>query len=295
MLNQPGKDLHNQNNPLKAGNAAEPLKMTNEDTALQEEASHLARQLFGSNRKKCASFTNRLLDICTRAQGKDFLLIHNPGGWGGASLENLLKWERSVVDGVSASIERSGYSSVLIQYFRGGNSWWSHMWSFKEEARFFLQGKSSRAREMAAELEFIARHSNNLKIILIGASQGAAFSNTVMRQPGELSQIYSIELGLFFAHMSRRVVTERTLAIDSNGIMPDPIAQRDLWVGFKAYITAPYRWIKCRLQGKPQKFTYCVNAPGHDYNWEYPEVRRKIVDFLETNFGTNNNLKVGVP
>ncbi len=295
MLNQPGKDLHNQDNPLKAGNAAEQLKMTDEDIAWREEANHLARQLFGNNIKKCASFTNRLLDICTRAQGKDFLLIHNPGGWGGTPLEHLLKWERSIVDGVCASIERLGYSWLLIQYFRGGSSWWAHMRSLKEEARFFLKGKSSKAGVMAAELKFIIQHTNNLKVILIAASQGAAFSNAIMRQPGELSQVYSIELGLFFVHMSRRVVTERTLAIDGNGIMPDPMAHRNLRVGFKAYITAPYRWIKYRLQGKPEKFTYCINAPGHDYNWEYPEVRRRIIDFLETNFGTNSNLKVGVP
>ena len=85
--------------------------------------------------------------------------------------------------------------------------------------------------------------------------------------------------------MSRRVITDRTLAIDSNGVMPDPMSHRNLWAGFKAYITAPYRWIKYRLQGKPQKFTYCINAPGHDYSWQYPEVRQRITDFLTDTFG----------
>ncbi|GAI68005.1 unnamed protein product, partial [marine sediment metagenome] len=55
---------------------------------------------------------------------------------------------------------------------------------------------------MVAELKFIAQHINDLKVILIGASQGAAFSNTVMRHLGELRQVYSIELGIFFSHMS---------------------------------------------------------------------------------------------
>ncbi len=261
---------------------------------LKEEANHLAQQIFGNDIKKCASFINRLLDICNRAQGKDFLLIHNPGGWGCTSLEHLLKWERSIVEGVSSTIERLGYSWLLIQYFRSGNSRLAHLRDMKEQAIFFSNNKSSKAKVMAAELKFITRHLRNIKVILIGASQGAAFSNAVMQQLGELHQVYSIELGIFFPHLSQRVITERTLAIDSNGVMPDPMVHRNLKVGFKAYITAPYRWAKYRLQGKPEKFTYCINAPGHDYNWQYPEVKQRIIDFLNTNFGTKDKVEVEV-
>jgi len=269
-------------------------KMTDNYLALEKEAGHLAQQLFGKETKKCAGLTNRLLDIYTKAQSKDFLLIHNPGGWGCTSLEHLLKWERSILEGVSATIEQLGYSWLLIQYFRSGKSWWSHIWDAKKEARFFLKGKSFKAEILAAELKFLTRHLNTLTVILIGASQGAAFSNAVMRQLGELRQLYSVELGTFFPHMPWRVVTERTLAIDSNGVMPDPMVHRNLRVGFKAYITAPFRWIKYRLQGKPEKFTYCINAPGHDYSWEYPEVQRQITDFLNLNFGTKSSLEAEV-
>ncbi len=268
--------------------------MTDNYLALEEEARLLAQQLFGNDFKKYASFSNRLLDIGTRAQGKDFLLIHNPGGFGSTPLEQCLQWERSIVEGVSTTIDRLGYSWLLTQYFRGGNNWWAHVRDIKEQARFFFKGKSPKAEVMAAELKFITQHISNLKIILIGASQGAAFSNAVMRQLDELHQVYSIELGIFFPHMPRRVVTERTLAIDSNGVMPDPMAHRNLKAGFKAYLTAPSRWVKYRLQGKPEKFTYCINTPGHDYNWEYPEVQRQIVDFLNLNFVTKSNLEVDI-
>ena len=64
---------------------------------LEEEANHLAEQLLEGDTEKLTSFTRRLLDICTGAQGKDFLLLHNPGGWGTTHLENLLHWERSIV------------------------------------------------------------------------------------------------------------------------------------------------------------------------------------------------------
>lgn len=270
------------------------MKKKKDNITLREEAERLARQLFGNNEKKCASFTDRLLDTCARAKDKDILLIHNPGGWGCTPIEHLLKWERSLVEGISETIDRFGYNWLLTQYFRSGRGFWSHLKDMKEQIIFFYEGKSYKAKIMTAELKFITRHLDKLKILLIGASQGAAFSNAVMRQIGELRQVYSIELGIFFPHMPRRVITERTLAIDSNGTMPDPMAHRNLKAGFKAYITAPYRWLKYRMQGKPEKFTYCINAPGHDYNWEYPEVQSKIIDFLNANFGDKDDLEVEV-
>lgn len=262
------------------------------NTTLQAEADRLAEQLYKGDTRKRASFTSRLLDICARAKDEDFLLVHNPGGFGGTPIEGLLQWERSVVDGISSTIERLGYKSLLIQHLRSGKGFWEHMRDMKDQICFFLKGKSSKVRVLVAELRFITRHLQALTVIMIGASQGAAFSNAVMRQLGEIDRVYSIELGIFFPHMSRRVITKRTLAIDGNGIMPDPMSHRNLWIGFKAYLTAPGRWIKYRLQGKPQKFTYCINAPGHDYNWEYPDVQGKIIDFLNLNFGDKSNVEV---
>ncbi len=255
---------------------------------LKAEVSQLAQQLFGNDRQKCASFTNRLLDICTGVQDKDILLIHNPGGWGSTHLENLLQWERSIVEGVSATIDRLGYTYLLRQHFRTSHGWQEIIRDMREQARFF----HSKSKIMAAELKFITQHLNTLKVILIGASQGAAFSNAVIQQLGELPQVYSIELGIFFLHMSRRVVTQRTLVIDSNGVIPDPMTNRNLKTAAKAYLTAPFRWVQYRLQGKPQKLTYCIDAPGHNYNWEYPEVQRQIGDFLNLHFGNKDNQEV---
>ncbi len=253
---------------------------------LVEEANLLGQKLFGGNTRNSAGLTNRLLDICARVQNKDILLIHNPGGWGSTSLEDLLQWERSIVDGVATTVGSKGYNWLLIQHFRNDHSMWSRILDIKGEIEFLFRSHSRKIDEMAAEVKFIARHFSNLKIIFIGASRGAAFSNAVMRQISDLRQVYSVELGIFFPHMSRRVITERTIAIDDNGQMPDPIAHGNLRVGFKAYITAPFKWIKYRLNGQPKKFTYCINAPGHDYNWEYPGVRQPIEEFLKINFGT---------
>ena len=257
--------------------------MANDYLALQEEAHYLARQLFGNDSEKAISFTNRLLDIYTRAGGKDFLIIHNPGGWGNTYIEHCLQWERSIVTGISTTIERLGYTCLLIQHFRSGNGWQEVIRDMKEQFRFF----ASKAKVMAAELDFLTRHNSTLKVILIGASRGAAFGNAVMQCLDELCQVYSIELGMFFLQRPRRVVTERTLAIDSNGLMPDAMMEWNFITMLKAFSVAPFRWIKYRLAGKPVKFSYCINVPGHEYNWDYPEVRRQIGDFLELNFATN--------
>lgn len=99
------------------------LEMINADLALGEEAYHLAQQLFENETHAVTGFANRLIDICTRAQGEDFLIIHNPGGWGQTPWEQCLDWERSIVQGVKATVEEMGYSSLIIQYFRTYDGW----------------------------------------------------------------------------------------------------------------------------------------------------------------------------
>lgn len=263
--------------------------MTDSYLILEKEASHLAQQLFGDDLKKRTSFTNRLLDICIRTQGNDFLLIHNPGGWGTTRLENLLQWERSIVEGVNATIERIGYTSLLMQYFRTGNGWREKIRDIKEQIRFF----AVKRKILAAELEFVTRHSNSLRVILLGVSQGAAFSNAALQSSNQLERVYSIEVGMpFLRFNSRRVVTEKTLAVSGNGLVPDAVMEWDIKTILKAFGGTFFRWVKYRLQRKPQEFSHCVNVPGHEYNWEYPEVQRQIEDFLDVNFGTKSNAEV---
>jgi hypothetical protein len=253
--------------------------------ALQFEAGEVAKQLFKTRKAARADFARQLLDIYDQVQDKDFLVIHNPGGWGCSSLDRCLDWERSIVEGVKDTIEQLGYSSMMTQYFRTRDSFWSHFMDTREQVRFFLQGRYSKAKVLATELKFLAEHANRLHIIMIGVSQGAGFSNAVMRQLGEGHAIYSIELGTMFVHVPRRISNGHTLAIDSNGILPDPFVRRDFWAGISAYFAAGVRWLKYQIIRKPKRFTRCVNMPGHDYNWEYPGVKLKIQSFLNTRFG----------
>jgi len=255
---------------------------------LTQEAKNLAEQLFNDDTQNHTRFSDRLIDICYKVDGKDILLIHNPGGWGLTPLENLLQWERSIVEGVSATIERLGHSMSLIQYFRTSPGWPAILGDIREQTHFFV----NKAQIMAAELNFITGHFQDLQVVMIGVSQGAAFTNAVSQNLKGLDRLFTIELGLPFPYKSKRVITERNLALDSNGLMPDALMEWDVPTIVKTYMGAPFRWFKYKMQGKPVKFTYCVNVAGHDYNWDYPEVQRQIEDFLIHNFGNNNDTEV---
>ncbi len=259
-----------------------------ESSYIEEEARQLAQRLFGDDATKSAGFTGRLLDIYGRAEKKNFLLIHNPGGWGSTRIENLLQWERSIVEGVDKTISDLGYSGSLVQYFRSTTGWKAVLEDIREQSRFF----ANKAKIMAAEMKFITQHLSNLKIVMIGVSQGAAFSNAVLQNINGEDRIFSIELGTPFFYKSRRVITDRTLTLDNNGLMPDSLMEWNVPVILRTYFTAPFRWIKYKMQGKKIKFTYCINVPGHDYNWDYPEVQRQIEQFLIEKFGNNSDVEV---
>jgi len=255
---------------------------------LKKEASLLAEQLFKDDNNKRVSFTESLLTTCDLVKGKDILLIHNPGGWGSTRLDHLLQWERSIVEGISGTIDKIGYKWAFMQYFRSKNGWMAIMEDIREQSRFF----ENKSIIMAAELKFVADHFKNLQIVMIGVSQGAAFSNAVSQNLNGLNRVSNIEIGAPFYYKSKLVLDEKTLSLNSNGLMPDALMEWNIPTILKTYFSAPFRWAKYRLQGKKIKFTYCINLPGHDYNWDYPEVQRQIEEFLEMKFGTKRSTEV---
>jgi hypothetical protein len=249
-----------------------------------EAANLLAVKLFPHDRKKREKFSIDVQEIYSSAHNKDVLVIHSPGGWGNAHWDGVQDWEKSIVTGVTAMIEKLGYTCIMKQYFRSGDALWGGK-SVYREAQSFLFGVSYRAQVLAEELKFITMNLPKLKIVLVGASQGASFNNMAMMKLDKVKLVYSIELGTFFPHMSRRKLTKQNLAIDSNGLMRDPMCHRDLWTGSKSYFKAFARWFRHKVQGHKIKFTNCINTPGHEYRWEYPEVQSRITEFLTAVFG----------
>jgi pimeloyl-ACP methyl ester carboxylesterase len=266
--------------PLKAGSTNGGTNIIVANLNLREDAYRLAREIFRSE-EAADEFVGQVIDVCMRAEGKDFLIVHNPGGWGHARLDQCLEWERGIVFGVKAAVEEMGYSFLLTQYFRSGQGWREEMRDLREQFRFF----STKAGVMAAWLRFIIAHVKGIKVTLIGVSQGAAFGNAVMRRLGGHYPVYSIELGFPFQYKSWRVITGRTLAVEGNGVRPDVLVQGNMWIGARILMAAPFKWLWYRLRGKAVAFAHCVNAPGHEYDWGNPEIQRQIRDFLEANLG----------
>ncbi len=262
----------------------------NDKILVEEEVRQLASKLFSRDNGKKNGFESRLLDMYGRAERSQFLLIHNPGGWGSTRIDHLLQWERSIIVGVDSTITKMGCKGELIQYFRSKTGTRAVIQDIREQMKFF----ANKSRIMAEELKFVTSHIKDVKIILIGVSQGAAFSNAVQQHLNGEDRVFSIEIGTPFFYKSKRKITERTLTLDGNGLMPDALMEWNVPIILKTYFGAPFRWLRYRMKGKPEKFTYCINVPGHDYNWDYPEVQGQIEEFLRTKLGQKSDVEVGI-
>ncbi|MBN2463114.1 MAG: hypothetical protein JXB43_05885, partial [Dehalococcoidia bacterium] len=84
---------------------------------------------------------------------------------------------------------------------------------------------------------------------------------------------------------SRRVITERTLVLEGDGLRHDDLVQGNLWVGARILMAAPFKWIWHRLRGRRVALAHCVTAPGHEYDWKNTDIRKRIKGFLKANFG----------
>jgi len=133
--------------PSKAESPKGEPDITVASLTLQEDAYRLAREICKSE-EIASNFANHLLDVCIKAEGKDFLVVHNPGGWGHARLDQCLEWERGIVAGVKVMMEEMGHNFLLTQYFRSGEGWREKMRDLREQFRFF----SLKANVMAAWL-----------------------------------------------------------------------------------------------------------------------------------------------
>ncbi len=95
------------------------------DFPIVDAAEQLAAKLFPHSKKKRALFVSGLHSMYSAAVNKDILVIHSPGGWGNSRFhEGLQDWEKSIVTGVTATLEKLGYSCIMRQYFRCGDALW---------------------------------------------------------------------------------------------------------------------------------------------------------------------------
>jgi hypothetical protein len=249
--------------------------------SVAEDAVELATELFGDYGDRYDDFVTQLLTTYVEARDKDFVVIFNPGGWGWNVLDSSSGW-RSIFDGIETELESLGYSSLLLDYRRTGESLRGIIDEFVE----VITRYPSKAKELASRVQFLTEHIPELKVIVTGESNGTIISDSVMSILRDNPRVYSIQTGHPFWH--ENTVLSRTLVLNSNGVTPDSFSRGDipamLWSSLKALfgLTPPE-------EEAPGRILYFMRAPGHDYRWQYPGVYSQIIDFLETNFGFNQD------
>ncbi len=237
---------------------------------VREDAISLASQFFGGNSTGYEKFVNDLLQVYSEAGGRDFLLIFNSGGLGQEEIGP--EWG-SIVEGIEEELGKLGYTTLLVIYARTVDGLWASMNEIRETIHLY----PSKAKPLAAVIDFITEHIDNINVILMGESSGAIFANEVMGLLEANPRVYSIQTGVPFAYHG--AVSERSLVINDNGIIPDTLVRCDLWAIFQANIghIPTYR---------PQEghLFFYIRAPGHIYTWDHPGVRSQITSFLREHF-----------
>jgi len=246
-----------------------------------EDATALARELFGDYQDKYDEFVKQLLATYVEARDKDFVVIFNPGGWGWDLLEGSPGW-RSIFYGIKSELESLGYNPLMLNYRRTNESLRSVIDEFTEVVRAY----PSKAKNLARRVEFLTDHLPQIKVIVAGESNGTIFSDSVMSLLRDNPRVYSIQTGTPFWH--KNMVLDRTLIVNDNGIIPDSFSRGDipamLWASFKALLG-----LSPPEDEDAGRILRYMRAPGHEYRWQYPNVYSQITEFLEKNFGSGGD------
>ena len=243
-----------------------------------DDATVRATELFGDCQEKCDLFADQLLAIYQEASDEDFVIIFSSGGWGWSLAEASPGWT-SIFDGIESELTSSGYTSLMLNHTRADNSFMGRL----EELSAMFTGYQFKAEDLASRADFLTTHVPDLTVILAGESNGTIITDSAMEILVDNPQVYSIQTGPPFWH--QQMMTERTLVLAGNGIVPDALSEGDVigitWGYFKDWFNL----------SKPVSYfgtaPHYIAAPGHDYWWQYPEVYAQITSFLEQNFGVN--------
>ncbi|UCH51323.1 MAG: hypothetical protein JSV54_00700, partial [Chloroflexota bacterium] len=193
--------------------------------------------------------------------------------------------------GMEAELDELGRNYCIVDDIRTGNGIAEYLFEFKEQLTHY----PSKAKELAAKIDFLTQQTSDLKVIITGQSNGAAFAGEVITRLEENPAVYSIQVGIPFWHRVSK--TSQSLVIDNNGIGADALTGRDFFRLLKGNLVklfvlnhapsfTPVDWIITRavLIFGPYNFDFGLQAPGHDYMWEYPGVGPVIKEFLVKNF-----------
>ena len=275
--------LFNPDKEITAGELQQQLdslnrcENPNDLDSIRKEAYELATRLF-DDPARCDEFTEELIEMYAQTQNKDFLLVYNAGGLGGGTMADDPEWP-SVLNGIQQELRDLGYDSLIVEHQRAEGGIAGLAGEMEQIPHYY----SVKAPELAAKIAFLTSYNPHLRVIITGRSNGAAFCNEVITLLETNPQVYSIQAGRSSWYIGP--VSERTLLIDHNGIMPDAMSRGD----FLAIIRANLVRLPTTYppeEGSMKIFKWYIKVPGHAYIWDHPGVQSQIAAFLEDNFGS---------
>ena len=260
---------------------------------IEQQAWQVAAEAVGTSRELQEQFVDEVLSLYYQIKDNDLAILCVPGGWGKEPLAaNPEGW--SWLAGMEDELTSLGYNYCVIDDIRTGKGLMEYLFEFKEQLTHYPY----KAKKLAAKIDFLTQQITDLKIIVTGQSNGAAFAGEVIGHLEENPGVYSIQIRAPFWH--RASEARQSLVIDNNGIGADALTERDLIRLFKANWVkifvinnvpsfTPIDWVISRaiLVFGPYNIGLGLHAPGHDYMWEYPGVGPVIEEFLIENFNTN--------
>lgn len=238
-----------------------------------DDANALATELFGDAEEKRQDFISQLQATYLAAKDKDIVIIFNSGGWGWTPIE-ASPYGPGLVSGIESELASLGYAVLFLDHLRTQEGWQVYI----NESVEMVTRYPSKAKDLAARVKFLTSHIPDLRVIITGESEGSLICDSVMSILKDNPQVYSIQLGPPFWDNS--TISEKSLVLRSNGVVPDAFSQGDIFAVIRANLEALFGI----SQDNPGNILLYIGAPGHDYRWEYPEVRSQITNFLRSNF-----------
>ncbi|MFH1169580.1 MAG: hypothetical protein V1691_02685, partial [Chloroflexota bacterium] len=163
--------------------------------SVTENAARLAGEMFGNSRAKYQSFFDQLLATYVSAEGKDFVVVFNPGGWGWSYPDQSEGWH-SILDGIGLELSEMGYRSVVVNYRRTSDTFLGSAKEFIEATMHY----PSKAEDLAQRVDFLTSNIPDLRVIVAGESNGTLIADRVMNILQDNQQVYSIQTGTPFWH-----------------------------------------------------------------------------------------------
>ncbi|KPJ73235.1 hypothetical protein AMJ48_02100 [Parcubacteria bacterium DG_74_1] len=207
----------------------------------------------------------------------DVIIIFNSGGWGNTSLEEAKDFA-PIIEGIQKTLNDWGYNSLVIPYARTKDDFFGRIAGAKD----FLNSFESSSNLLAREIESLVEKMPDKKVIVTGLSAGGAFANETYEKISEEARgsVIVITAGTpFWANISE---PENILQLNNAG--KDSLAKGKIKILLFSLLNSPRKWLSAKIKRQDLSFSQAIQAPGHDYFWDAPEVGSEIVAFLRNRF-----------